>query len=198
MNQTVWKTILDSLNWEFREACTDHWQNIRKEKELAWTSIVYIFFPEMMQSFQNNDCETLMLCLFWSGNKLATENQRAKIIYVTEWQKKRNKYVWIHLWICRVWIRENFFDQWLINKKLPRLSTAERETAQDVQWTSALRRPERSVDLERSSPAGLDLTKKDIHRMSFLLKESARRDSNPRPRPWQGRAPPTEPLAHKC
>ena len=25
---------------------------------------------------------------------------------------------------------------------------------------------------------------------------SARRDSNPRPRPWQGRAPPTEPLAH--
>ena len=73
----------------------------------------------------------------------------------------------------------------------------ERETAQDVQWTSALRRPERSVDLERSGPAGLDLTKKDIHRMSFLLKESARRDSNPRPRPWQGRAPPTEPLAHK-
>ena len=28
-------------------------------------------------------------------------------------------------------------------------------------------------------------------------KKSARRDSNPRPRPWQGRAPPTEPLAHK-
>ena len=27
-------------------------------------------------------------------------------------------------------------------------------------------------------------------------KKSARRDSNPRPRPWQGRAPPTEPLAH--
>ena len=26
--------------------------------------------------------------------------------------------------------------------------------------------------------------------------KSARRDSNPRPRPWQGRAPPTEPLAH--
>ena len=60
----------------------------------------------------------------------------------------------------------------------------------------AERRPERSVDLERPGPAGLDLTKKDIHRMSFLLKESARRDSNPRPRPWQGRAPPTEPLAH--
>ncbi len=29
-------------------------------------------------------------------------------------------------------------------------------------------------------------------------KKSARRDSNPRPRPWQGRAPPTEPLAHVC
>ncbi len=28
-------------------------------------------------------------------------------------------------------------------------------------------------------------------------KKSARRDSNPRPRPWQGRTPPTEPLAHK-
>ena len=27
--------------------------------------------------------------------------------------------------------------------------------------------------------------------------QSARRDSNPRPRPWQGRAPPTEPLAHR-
>ena len=33
--------------------------------------------------------------------------------------------------------------------------------------------------------------------MPFLLKESARRDSNPRPRPWQGHAPPTEPLAHR-
>ena len=30
----------------------------------------------------------------------------------------------------------------------------------------------------------------------FDNKKSARRDSNPRPRPWQGRAPPTEPLAH--
>ena len=34
---------------------------------------------------------------------------------------------------------------------------------------------------------------RDTH---FLHKKSARRDSNPRPRPWQGRAPPTEPLAH--
>ena len=38
-------------------------------------------------------------------------------------------------------------------------------------------------------------------RISFFVQpQSARRDSNPRPRPWQGRAPPTEPLAHihKC
>ena len=28
--------------------------------------------------------------------------------------------------------------------------------------------------------------------------KSARRDSNPRPRPWQGRAPPTEPLAQRA
>ena len=30
---------------------------------------------------------------------------------------------------------------------------------------------------------------------NFGYKKSARRDSNPRPRPWQGRTPPTEPLA---
>ena len=36
--------------------------------------------------------------------------------------------------------------------------------------------------------------KKGIQTDTFL--GSARRDSNPRPRPWQGRAPPTEPLAH--
>ena len=31
--------------------------------------------------------------------------------------------------------------------------------------------------------------------ISYSIIKSARRDSNPRPRPWQGRAPPTEPLA---
>ena len=35
-----------------------------------------------------------------------------------------------------------------------------------------------------------------LHRFLSENKKSARRDSNPRPRPWQGRAPPTEPLAH--
>ena len=33
-------------------------------------------------------------------------------------------------------------------------------------------------------------------KVSCSQQKSARRDSNPRPRPWQGRAPPTEPLAH--
>ena len=37
--------------------------------------------------------------------------------------------------------------------------------------------------------------KKTFKGMSFFFSSSARRDSNPRPRPWQGRAPPTEPLA---
>ena len=33
-------------------------------------------------------------------------------------------------------------------------------------------------------------------RIPFVYKKSARRDSNPRPRPWQGRTLPTEPLSH--
>lgn len=45
---------------------------------------------------------------------------------------------------------------------------SERETAHDVRWTSAMRRPERSEDLERSSPAGLDLSKKG-HPMDVLF-----------------------------
>ena len=53
---------------------------------------------------------------------------------------------------------------------------------------------------ETSNLRGTDVPrkkKKDIQMdVFFLFKESARRDSNPRPRPWQGRAPPTEPLAH--
>ena len=39
----------------------------------------------------------------------------------------------------------------------------------------------------------IELKKDDTFVSSFF--QSARRDSNPRPRPWQGRAPPTEPLA---
>ena len=42
------------------------------------------------------------------------------------------------------------------------------------------------------------MQKKDIQLLNtlFLNYESARRDSNPRPQPWQGCTPPTEPLAH--
>ncbi len=66
-----------------------------------------------------------------------------------------------------------------------------RETAHEVRWTSVLRGPERSGDIRTSSP-GLDSNKvKRISiRISFLLYESARRDSNPRPSPWQGDTPP--------
>ena len=39
-------------------------------------------------------------------------------------------------------------------------------------------------------------TKKSPENKAYKIKKSARRDSNPRPRPWQGRTPPTEPLAH--
>ena len=46
-----------------------------------------------------------------------------------------------------------------------------------------------------SSPAGLEKKRYIMRCISFP--QSARRDSNPRPRPWQGRAPPTEPLAHR-
>ena len=52
--------------------------------------------------------------------------------------------------------------------------------------------------LESSSPDWARRTQKKVSTwIPFLcFYESARRDSNPRPRPWQGRAPPTEPLAH--
>ena len=55
-----------------------------------------------------------------------------------------------------------------------------------------------SETLELRALPGFDLIKKRYPiGYLFFIKESARRDSNPRPRPWQGRAPPTEPLAHK-
>ena len=64
-----------------------------------------------------------------------------------------------------------------------------------------MQRPERSGDLEPSSPSGARKHKKDGIRLDTIFLcffESARRDSNPRPRPWQGRAPPTEPLAQRA
>ena len=84
--------------------------------------------------------------------------------------------------------------------------------AQDIRGMSSLRRPEWNgaqgpVDhgfarteaerrrLNLRALAGLEKNKDDTF-VSSLFFQSARRDSNPRPRPWQGRAPPTEPLAH--
>ena len=61
-----------------------------------------------------------------------------------------------------------------------------------------LLRPQWSGDISnRSSPAGLEHRKKrhpsDVS--FFYLFESTRRDSNPRPSPWQGDTPP---LSHSC
>ena len=83
-----------------------------------------------------------------------------------------------------------------------RFATTEAERRlQNVRWTFALQRPERSGDLEPSSPGGARKHKKDgiqLDTIFLCFFESARRDSNPRPRPWQGRAPPTEPLAQRA
>ena len=59
-----------------------------------------------------------------------------------------------------------------------------------------LRRPERRHS-NRSSPAGLEHRKKShpSDDSFFYLFESTRRDSNPRPSPWQGDTPP---LSHSC
>ena len=58
--------------------------------------------------------------------------------------------------------------------------------------TEAERRP-RTFEPRRGSKTRKRISSRISFSCSF---ESARRDSNPRPRPWQGRAPPTEPLAH--
>ena len=48
-----------------------------------------------------------------------------------------------------------------------------------------------------SNPAGLEHTKKEVSNgyLLFCIIESTRRDSNPRPSPWQGDTPP---LSHSC
>ena len=85
--------------------------------------------------------------------------------------------------------------------KVMEIVDTECETAHEVRGTSALRRPKPTLCGLRprtfEARMCLDCMKKghppDV---LFHATESARRDSNPRPRPWQGRAPPTEPLAH--
>ena len=68
--------------------------------------------------------------------------------------------------------------------------------AHEVLWTSALRRPEWNVD---SNLRGYGLTpqkkKAPCFCMVLFLFQSDRRGSNPRSRPWQGRALPTTPLS---
>ena len=61
-----------------------------------------------------------------------------------------------------------------------------------------LLRPEWNADIRTVlTRQGLNIQKKDIHRMSlFYIFECTRRGANPRPQPWQGCTPPTEPLAH--
>ena len=67
--------------------------------------------------------------------------------------------------------------------------------AHEVRWTSVMRRPERSGDFE---PIRNVLVRKRLRLQKnknrsfdrFLFFTSARRDSNPRPSPWQGDTPP--------
>ena len=71
----------------------------------------------------------------------------------------------------------------------------ERSEEVSVRWTLLGNDRSGAKKLECSSPAGLEKKRYIMRCISFP--QSARRDSNPRPRPWQGRAPPTEPLAHR-
>lgn len=48
MSRIGWRSIRDSLNWEYSTACIVYWRSIPKEKGLVWITIVCIFFPEMM------------------------------------------------------------------------------------------------------------------------------------------------------
>ena len=85
-----------------------------------------------------------------------------------------------------------------------RRSTKKRDTSCDVSLF-----PERETGLEPAAPTlarscstnwatrACFCVSDSKHIINIKFYESARRDSNPRPRPWQGRAPPTEPLAHK-
>ena len=87
----------------------------------------------------------------------------------------------------------NFFDE--IQKHGKTLLLKARDVAErpgDVR----LRRPERRHS-NRSSPVGLEHRKKShpSDDSFFYLFESTRRDSNPRPSPWQGDTPP---LSHSC
>ena len=83
------------------------------------------------------------------------------------------------------------------NRSSPAESFIARDGVLEVHWTSVS--TDRSGTKIRTVRVRQDsfIYKRYPFRIPFVYKKSARRDSNPRPRPWQGRAPPTEPLAHK-
>ncbi len=71
-----------------------------------------------------------------------------------------------------------------------------RDGVHGVRWTPSYAPTEAEAKTSNlRSPMGSVHIKKPLKKGAFLYEKSARRDSNPRPRPWQGRAPPTEPLA---
>ena len=82
------------------------------------------------------------------------------------------------------------------NRSSPAESFIARDGVLEVHWTSVS--TDRSGTKIRTVRVRQDsfIYKRYPFRIPFVYKKSARRDSNPRPRPWQGRAPPTEPLAH--
>lgn len=97
--------------------------------------------------------------------------------------------------ICYKWVHPYFTISFLnsqdvtANDKIM-VSLQERETGQ--RYRHAVASP---AVTGRPVSISMPERKRTILRM-ILFHSSARRDSNPRPRPWQGRAPPTEPLAH--
>ena len=84
-----------------------------------------------------------------------------------------------------------------LERSSPAESFIARDGVLEVHWTSVS--TDRSGTKIRTVRVRQDsfIYKRYPFRIPFVYKKSARRDSNPRPRPWQGRAPPTEPLAHK-
>ena len=92
---------------------------------------------------------------------------------------------------CSVWLRNGVKT---LNVRVRQLRRSETGcTTSGGRWYCTDRSGAKIRSRER-----VRVRKQKKHIIDVLFKKkSARRDSNPRPRPWQGRAPPTEPLAHK-
>ena len=91
---------------------------------------------------------------------------------------------------CSVWLRNGVKT---LNVRVRQLRRSETGcTTSGGRWYCTDRSGAKIRSRER-----VRVRKQKKHIIDVLFKKkSARRDSNPRPRPWQGRAPPTEPLAH--